>query len=60
MTSLKTIIGIGCIAIAVIPGVNVLAATGLAALCGSNKAAGWFTIADGTCEIAAGVCMLLP
>ena len=42
-----TAIGIGCIAIAVIPGVNVLAATGLALAGSWGIARGTFSIAYG-------------
>lgn len=35
------------------------ACSGVAALCGNNSAAGWFTALGGVCDVIAGVCLLL-
>ncbi|MCR5619246.1 MAG: hypothetical protein K6F65_04035 [Lachnospiraceae bacterium] len=33
---------------------------GISALCGNKKLAAGFTVVGGCCDVAAGVCMLLP
>lgn len=52
--------GIAASAVFAIAGGACYLVSGIASLCGSRQVAGWASIAGGTCEVAAGVCLLLP
>ena len=52
--------GIAASAVLAIAGGACYMVSGIASFCGNRKVAGWASIAGGTCEVAAGVCLLLP